>query len=171
MTSPRAEQNRRAATDAAAQPRALQQAVERECAAFEDVIGMLKREQDQLVAKTPNGLEAIVTAKDAGIAQIERIRSERLALMQRMGVPADGAQVEQFVARHPELNRVWLRLRAFVREAQRLNGLNGKLVSMRLQFVNSRLDALRQAAGIERLYDADGRSGGASNARRVIAAA
>lgn len=162
---------RTTAKSAKPQPRELQAAVERECTAFEDVIGMLKREQDQLVAKTPNGLEAIVAAKDAGIALIERIRSERLALMMRMGVPSDGAQVEQFVSRHPELNRVWLRLRTFVREAQRLNGLNGKLVSMRLQFVNGRLDALRQAAGIERLYDADGRSGGANNARRVIAAA
>lgn len=153
------------------QSRELLQAVERECAAFEDVIGMLKLEQNELVARTPNGLDAIVAAKDAGIAQIERIRGERLALMQRLGVPNDGAQVEQFVARHPDLNRVWLRLRTFVREAQRLNVLNGKLVSMRLQFVNSRLDALRQAAGIERLYDADGRSGGATKARRVIAAA
>jgi flagellar biosynthesis/type III secretory pathway chaperone len=141
--------------------------VERECAAFEDVIAILRREQELLVAGAADVLEATVNAKNAGLNHIERLRQERLIAMERAGAPKDPARLEAFIAPQRELAAKWSKLRLLAREGQRLNTLNGRLVSVRLQFVSGRLDTLRRAAGSERLYDAAGRADGAPSGRVI----
>jgi len=147
----------------------LRDSVESECMAFEEVIGILRREQEQLVGGSSDALEEVVARKNAGLSVLERLRLDRLALLDRAGVQRDPVEVERAVGADPVLARLWQRLRALARESQRINTLNGRLVGVRMQFVATRLEALRRARGTEATYDAGGRTDG-GGARRVIAA-
>jgi flagellar biosynthesis/type III secretory pathway chaperone len=134
-------------------------AVERECHAIEDVITVLLREQSQLVSGSSDGLDAVVTQKNAGLDQLERLRHDRLHTLKKAGAPTDPHLMDQFVAKDAALTRLWQRLRALARDCHRINALNGRLVNVRLQFVDGRLDTLRRLSGKSAVYDPAGRSG------------
>jgi flagellar biosynthesis/type III secretory pathway chaperone len=140
-------------------------AVERECQAIEDVITVLLREQSQLVSGSSDGLDAAVTQKNVGLDQLARLRQERLHTLKRAGAPTEPQLIDQFLAKDEALTRLWQRLRALARDCHRINALNGRLVNVRLQFVDGRLDTLRRLSGKTAVYDPAGRSGYAPSSR------
>ena len=137
---------------------------------MEDVITLLLREQTQLVSGSSDGLEAVVSQKNAGLDQLERLRRVRLHTLKIAGAPTDPQRMDGFVAKDAALTRLWQRLRALARDCHRINALNGRLVNVRLQFVDGRLDTLRRLSGNTSVYDPAGRSGYAT-ARRIDASA
>ncbi|MFM9885927.1 MAG: flagella synthesis protein FlgN [Burkholderiales bacterium] len=148
----------------------LRISVENECAAMEDVIAILRREQEQLVSGSSDGLDSVVSEKNASLDMLELKRQDRLTTMKKVGAPNDPGTINQFVGADATLSRLWQRLRALARECQRINALNGRLVNVRLQFVDGRLDALRRVCGNQSVYDTGGRSGYLQS-NRIIAAA
>ena len=148
----------------------LRTSVEKECAAMEDVIAILRREQEQLVSGSSEGLDIVVSEKNASLDMLERKRQDRLTTMNKVGAPTDPGMIDQFVGADATLSRLWQRLRALARECQRVNALNGRLVNVRLQFVDGRLDTLRRVRGNQSVYDTDGRSGYAQSSRIIAAA-
>ncbi|MFN0302508.1 MAG: flagella synthesis protein FlgN [Burkholderiales bacterium] len=148
----------------------LRSSVEKECAAMEDVIAILRREQEQLVSGSSEGLDSVVNEKNSSLDLLERKRQDRLNTMKNVGAPIDPGMIDQFVGADTTLSRLWQRLRALARECQRINALNGRLVNVRLQFVDGRLDSLRRVRGNQSVYDTDGRSGYPQSSRIIAAA-
>lgn len=141
-----------------------------ETVAFNTLVGCLRAEQDQIVARTPEGLESAVREKMAAFEQAVLARDERVSCMKRIGLPLDPVAAELRLSANAELSECWKAMRRESREAALLNTLNSRLVLQRMQHVTVRLDALRAASGREPIYDATGKSG-TTGTSRVIAAA
>ncbi len=146
----------------------IRSSVEQECSAMEEVITILLREQEQLVSGSSEGLDSVVREKETSLDQLELMRKGRLNTMASAGAPSDPALIDQFINVDAKLARLWQRLRALARECQRVNALNGRLVSVRLQFVDGRLDTLRGLNASQAMYDPIGRPKYAK-AGRIIA--
>ncbi len=148
----------------------VRSSVEGECAAMEEVITILLREQEQLVSGSSEGLDSVVNEKNTSLDLLEKMRGDRLITMEKAGAPRDPAMIDQFVNTDAMLARLWQRLRALARECQRINALNGRLVNVRLQFVDGRLDTLRRLNGTQSLYDPVGRANYKQSSRVITAA-
>jgi flagellar biosynthesis/type III secretory pathway chaperone len=150
---------------------ALQQAIERESAAFTALLDLLKQEQNTLIATRPDGLEAIVATKNRTLDTLLVHGRDRMQAMAALGLPRDADRAEERLAPQRELAAAFRRLRALAKDSSALNTLNGRLANQRLQFVSARLDTLRGAARRSGTYDATGRAGDSGASGRVIAAA
>lgn len=149
---------------------ALRAIIEREHAALDRVITILRAEQRELSAQKPVEIEALTQSKSIELAGINALRSERLAALDRLGIPRDPYRAAVALAAVPELASAWARLQKAADEAMLVNTLNAKLVAIRLNLVSGRLEALRGAVGRKDLYAADGRSGGGTSGRVIGAA-
>jgi flagellar biosynthesis/type III secretory pathway chaperone len=123
-------------------PHPLEQGLEREHAELAALIELLEREQHELCAPAPDGLDALQ----------ERMRQHLMTLSelheanQRLGrepAPAICAQWQS-------------KIRLATEKARRLNTSNARLLLVPLQATSGRLEALRSDAGLTATYTQDG---------------
>jgi flagella synthesis protein FlgN len=99
-----------------------------------------------------------VTSRKAAIgerlADLERSRNTQL---QSLGYPQGHAGMEQAAMSDPRVADAWQTLLGAVRRVHDANGINGRLVRVRLDYNQRALGALRNAAGMTTVYGPDGR--------------
>lgn len=122
-------------------------------------IALLQSEQVALQDGNTDALPAIADSKAPLTIRLNELAISRNQALSMAGLPPDRIGIEIFLQRHPspEVSDVWHKLRRTIAEARELNELNGKLITMRMQYTNQALSALTQAQRqSDMLYGPDG---------------
>ncbi|OIQ73914.1 FlgN protein [mine drainage metagenome] len=132
-------------------------AFQTELAAVESFIEVLQREQTSLVTINVDQLIALSTEKLKQAEQLGRLAQARVAALERLGVAADRAHMEAWLADQPqELAAAWNALIEATKRAQWINQSNGRLIETQLQHNQQALNTLVSAANQSSVYGADG---------------
>lgn len=133
-------------------------------------VTLLQQEQAALTAGQVDSLDALVAAKNPLVQQLNRIADERRYLLQVAGFSNDRAGFHGYLAAHgtAEMRAAWERLQSLAHQAQELNGLNGQLISQRLQGASGALQVLlqRHQAG-SGVYGPDGQKQAGTGSRLI----
>lgn len=144
-----------------------------EAEAVEQFIALLQKEQTALQEGKTDDLPAIADAKAPLTNRLNELAVHRNQALAMAGLPPDREGIETWLQRYPstEMSNAWERLHRAIAEARELNELNGKLITLRMQYTNQALSALMVAqrqSGM--LYGPDGQPSQFSG-RRIIDAA
>jgi len=123
------------------------------------LIALLETERQLLVQADIDGeaLADIAKQKQERLERLEAAETLRQRVQQRLGY-AEGLAGAHDAAREADCLATWERTLERTREAQRLNALNGQLVTLRMDQNKRLLDVIHQAAE-KTLYGASGRVG------------
>ncbi|MCE8019853.1 flagellar protein FlgN [Halomonas sp. MCCC 1A11036] len=111
------------------------------------IIELLERERTLLADADLDGkaLADIAERKQELLSRVEASETLRQGVQRRLGY-ADGAAGAQQAAVDAGCGQAWRQTLELTREAQRLNALNGKLVSLRMEQNTSLLDMIHRVA-------------------------
>lgn len=123
------------------------------------LITLLETERQLLVPADIDGeaLADIARQKQERLERLEATETLRQRVQQRLGY-AEGLAGAREAAREANCLAAWERTLERTREAERLNALNGQLVTLRMEQNKRLLDVIHQAAE-KTLYGASGRVG------------
>jgi len=153
------------------QLQALIGALREERAAVEALVQRLREEQQALVAGDADRVGGGLAAKAETLATLSRHGERRMALLRQFELPADTAGIGRRLDTDQETAAAageWRLLLAATREAWRMNLLNGRLISDRLQTNQNALAAITPPG--RSLYGSHGRSVGGWDSRKLGAA-
>jgi flagella synthesis protein FlgN len=122
-------------------------------------IDLLQKEQAALQDGNTDALPAIADSKAPLTVHLNELAIQRNQALSIAGLPPDRTGIEVWLQRYPspELSQIWSKLHSAIAEARELNELNGKLITLRMQYTNQALSALTVAqrqSGM--LYGPDG---------------
>lgn len=140
-----------------------------ETEAVEQFVDLLKLEQASLSGGNTDKLPEYAEQKIQLAGHLNRLATQRNALLAAQGLNADRAGVEAWCAKHPDEKnavKLWSRILSLAGEAHALNRLNGELIQMRMQYNAKALEALQGGKSSLDLYGPDGQST-SSNRRRI----
>jgi flagella synthesis protein FlgN len=125
---------------------------------FVDLLGI---EQAALSSGDTDQLPALIEQKNQSASQLAILAKERNALLVAQGYATDRAGIEAWCAKHPRQTAVaetWQKTISLASEARELNNLNGKLITLRMQYNAKALEALRGGSNSLDLYGPDGQA-------------
>lgn len=143
-----------------------------EAAAIHQFLGLLRAEQQALVAGDLDALGPVVQQKDQALAVLLNFAAQRKAIFTALG---GGESKEQEGPPFPPgaagelLRREWDRLLALSAEAAELNRVNGQLINQRRSQCDQALAVLTASANRQAVYGSDGSSGRTSYSRSITA--
>ncbi|RFP14836.1 MULTISPECIES: flagella synthesis protein FlgN [unclassified Duganella] len=138
------------------------------------LLGVLKQEQQHLVAAEIDGLTAVTTKKSALVTQMTLLSAQRHRALGKAGYPAEEAGMDAWVAASgadaAEASVLWQALQQHAREAKELNRINGMLINKQMNHTQGALQALRpQSAGANNFYGPGGLSTSLPRSRGFLA--
>ncbi|WP_158253683.1 flagella synthesis protein FlgN [Chromobacterium alticapitis] len=134
------------------------------------LVALLEQEQQWLIQRQENKLEALADEKSAVLDQLAQQSALRGKLLVGLGVQ-DKDTLYIWLADKPEACQAWLALEDMVGRAQGINQLNGGFVSERLTEVEGALTSLRAAAVSTLGYDREGNRPDVVTGRRLLGSA
>lgn len=148
----------------------LAELLDTESVVVEQFIVLLEREQAALQDGITEPLVEIADAKAPLTIRLNELAIKRNQALAMAGLPPDRAGIETWLQRYPVqgIKDAWERLHTAIAQASTLNELNGKLITLRLQYTNQALNALTVAqrhSGV--LYGPDGQAAQFAG-RRII---
>jgi flagella synthesis protein FlgN len=110
-----------------------------------ELLDVLKREQQDLVAADIDHLTSLTPQKSALVSEMAALATTRHNALAEAGFPAMEAGMESWLAAQQDdaANLLWQRLLDQTREAKELNRLNGVLINKHLGHTQGALQALR----------------------------
>jgi flagellar biosynthesis/type III secretory pathway chaperone len=132
-----------------------------EIAGCRRLLELLRAEQDALCAADPDALEAITRAKLSQVNLLQDLGAGRSRMLREQGLAWNATGVRALlaqVARPDAARALWDTLVELAAAIQRQTRLNLRLADVRQYHVDRALTVLRNAAGCEATYGADGRS-------------
>ncbi|WP_177187725.1 flagella synthesis protein FlgN [Formivibrio citricus] len=145
---------------------ALHSALKDELACLEQVVALLKKEQEVLASARIDQLSDITNNKTRLVAELENFSAVRLALMQTHNIPDDGSAIAGWLATHaPSSLDLWKTLIDLARQAAAYNRSNGQLLSGREEANRNLMRILLAEQDAETGYSADGRISHSSTRR------
>lgn len=130
-----------------------------ETEAISEFIVLLKKEQTALQDGKTEALPEIADSKAPLTIRLNELAIRRNQALSMAGLPPNRPGVEIWLERYPsaEMSDNWNRLHSAIAEARELNELNGKLITLRMQYTNQALSALTLAQRqSDMLYGPDG---------------
>jgi len=113
------------------------------------LLGLLKQEQQLLVAAEMEGMPAITTKKSALVTQLTLLSAQRHRALGKAGFPAAEAGMDEWIAASSSdaeaAASLWQTLLQQTREAKELNRINGMLINKQMNHTQGALQALRPA--------------------------
>jgi flagellar biosynthesis/type III secretory pathway chaperone len=132
-----------------------------EIAGFRTLHRILEAEADALRRADPDALSVLTPAKLQQVAALQSLARDRSAALRDAGLPDTAAGLKAWLAAGPDALRAqeaWKTLAALAIEAKRQNEINGRLAARQRWHFDAALGALLQAAGVQSVYGADGRT-------------
>ncbi|HEX8604267.1 MAG TPA: flagellar protein FlgN [Pseudoduganella sp.] len=110
-----------------------------------DLHGILKEEQQALVAADIDKLSALTPRKSEVLGRLGALADERHKALGSAGFEAAEAGMENWLCTHgtPDDKALWNSVLSQTREAKELNRLNGMLINKQLSHTQGALQALR----------------------------
>lgn len=146
-----------------------------EIALLREFVAILRREQEALTTDDTDEIAAASEAKGSLFRQLGQISTERNLALAREGFGTNRAGFDAFIRRHDDsgvLAQLRDRLMSTAGEANELNHINGKLISLRMTHNQRSLATLLGNSETSSTYGRDGRSnlGGHAVGRRLTTA-
>ena len=127
----------------------------------ERFIRLLEHEKDLLSAGHTEGLAAAVEEKETLAQKLDALTQQRGRYLVDHGFSPDRRGMDAWLARNPEQEKAiaaWNRTQSLAAQAKELNGLNGQLVQLHMQYTGQALEILsRKEENRPNLYGPDGR--------------
>lgn len=145
-------------SDFAADPATALQA---EAAAYGTLLGLLRVEQQALVAADAAAVQAALADKARQVDLLMQAGRRRVDALRRSGFAPDASGMAAWLAgpaREPRLLALWAEITRLAQEARAQNALNGRLIATQQRHWDRALASLWQAAGMTTTYGADGRT-------------
>lgn len=135
------------------------------------LLGVLKQEQQHLVAAEIDGLTAVTMKKSALVTQMTLLSAQRHRALGKAGYPAEEAGMDAWAAASgAEAASLWQALQQHAREAKELNRINGMLINKQMSHTQGALQALRpQSASANNFYGPGGLSTSLPRSRGFLA--
>lgn len=141
----------------------LGQLVSEELATLQIFVGVLRQEQQFLVAGDIDGLTPLVTEKTNLSSRLAQLAEQRNQILAAAELPSDRVGMETWLAQQTSAAKTswsknWENLLSLAAEARTLNQANGTLISTRLQHNQQALTVLLTASNQAALYGPDGQT-------------
>lgn len=152
---------------------ALAELLGREVKLVQEFVDSLVTEQEALTQGKVDTLESVNRRKTALVEQLNAADNERNGFLRQAGHTGDREGLLAWLANNrgdQPAAKGWARLQALAVEAKRLNDLNGRLITMRLQATNQALAALTQQSQRSLLYGPNGQTTSRTGSRIIDAA-
>jgi len=144
-----------------------------EAAAIHQFLGLLRSEQEALVANDLDALGPVVQKKDEALAGLLNYAAQRKAMFAALAgaTESNAKDGPPFPPGAPGelLRREWDRLVALSSEAAEINRVNGQLINQRRSQCDQALGVLTASANRQAVYGPDGTSGKTSVSRSIAA--
>ncbi|WP_338765878.1 flagellar protein FlgN [Massilia sp. METH4] len=136
-----------------------------------DLLGLLKEEQQSLVAADIDRLTALTPRKAEVINRMGALAAERHAALGQAGFEPHEAGMEEWLCAHgsPDDKALWNDVLAHTREAKELNRLNGTLINKQLSHTQGALQALRPPSPGGNVYGPSGLTTTTTTSRGFLA--
>ncbi len=150
----------------------LQKLIAEESGALDQLLQLLDREHDLLVANDVDGLDRAGQARQSCVGVLMRIEDDRRALCRALNVPADATGLDRLLAwcdPSKELRGRWAACADRATRCRQLNDRNGALVTARLNRVQGMLDIVTGRADQPKVYGRQGAFQTPARAGRTLA--
>jgi len=124
-------------------------------------VSLLGVEQAALSSGDTDQLPELIEQKNLTANQLGTLAKERNTVLAAQGYAADRAGIEawcEHYPRHTDVAEAWKKTISLASEARELNNINGKLITLRMQYNAKALEALRGGSNSLDLYGPDGQS-------------
>jgi len=135
--------------------------IEQEKNAIQLFLEILGREEEALTQGRINDLDMLLSDKTKLFHRLEEISDQRSQYLSARGYPVSKIGMQSWLAdqqKGTEICEAWEQLLALARQAQQINQINGKAISMQLQYNQRSYLALQSAAGNISLYGPKGQA-------------
>lgn len=132
--------------------------IEAEAIQLREFITLLEREEALLIAGDTDGLLTLTADKTERYRQLQRLHDDKAMLLNRLGRSNTDASIREMCAGLPRVLQRWDEVLELAATARERNGLNGKLITERMQHNQAALSVLLSAANHPQLYDAAGQT-------------
>lgn len=147
----------------------IDRALEDELSAARQLFGLLKSEQQHLVAADTDALISLTEQKNAFVTRMSEASSRRANAFSVHDVGTTATAVQLWLAGvDAKTSGIWNELMAVATQARELNRTNGLLISRHLKNNQHALQVLQGNANVGRFYGPDGQST-AGNSGRTFA--
>lgn len=136
----------------------------------EQLIELLKQEQEHLINADVEGLVAVTEEKSRAVAQMTELTNRRYQILAEAGFEPKEGGMRAWLDASPasvEANRVWHELLTLAQSVKSLNNTNGMLIGKHLTFTQQALDVL-QGNQPSSFYGPNGKSTSKKTARGLI---
>ncbi len=120
---------------------------------------ILYKEEETLTQGRISDLDSVISEKAEIINELEKIDEQRSQYLLSQGYPTNKAGMQQWLAEHAcsiGLHELWNQLIKLARQANQVNRINGKAISLQLQYNQRSYLALQSAAGNVSFYGPKG---------------
>jgi flagella synthesis protein FlgN len=139
-----------------------------EIRAVEEFAGVLKKEEEALVAANLDILMPLTEQKGQLATRLHAILERRETALKAAGMPPGREGMAQWIAaadKTGQSGKIWARLLDLAAQAKTQNELNGKLIALHFQHNQRALATLIAAADKAMTYDASGLQKGGGTGR------
>lgn len=137
----------------------LDKLISEESSTLDQLVQLLEREHELLVANDVDGLDRAGQARQNCIGTLLRIEDDRKALCRALNVPTDMHGLDRILAwcdPSKQLRRRWAEVGERAARCRGANDRNGALVTARLSRVQGMLDIVTGRAGQPKVYAKQG---------------
>lgn len=137
----------------------LEKLITEESGTLDQLLQLLDREHEVLVANDIEALDRASQARQTCIGTLLRIEDDRKALCRALNVPADAQGLDRILAwcdPSKQLRRRWSDLNDRATRCRSANDRNGALVTARMNRVQGLLDVVTGRAGEPKVYGKQG---------------
>ena len=129
---------------------------------LQEIGSLLSKEQGHLERGEPWALPELTRQKQAMAEELDRRYAAREPALRAAGLPLTMQGMQRWLKSHAKdaqkFDRQWQQFLELARNIKSLNHINGRLIGMHLQHLDSRLQSLTQAAGLGGVYGAGGQT-------------
>jgi flagella synthesis protein FlgN len=145
--------------------------IEREIVITNDLVAILKLEQECLIKADLPGLDSLITRKESLLLDLNQAAKARREIVAQSGRGNDRQDVVEFIMNTPADNRMetlaaWQTLLREAERAKELNRVNGVLIHRHSSVVRQRLNTLRGTDTTT--YESSGKSSALARSRTLV---
>lgn len=154
-------------------PSLVQQMIAQDSITTNQLKTLLLQEREMLEQRQHEGLPHIIEQKDQLLDTLAQSARQRQQILQALGLQPDAQSWQDLLSAHTALaesREPWRALKDMFGECQRLNDINGKMISRSKQTLGNLLNILRGQVAAPQLYTQTGATTGNASAHTLAKA-
>lgn len=157
--------------DTTTNPTTQRDVLQQDIQLLQQIQSLLLTEQQHLERGEAWALPELTESKQNLTAEMDRRYAQRGPQLRELGLPSTMVGMREWMYRKQstslkaDFERHWNQFLTLINEIKQLNQMNGRLIEMHLQQIESRLKNLSKASAADQVYGADGLTGLSQNSR------